>query len=111
LTEINTVPSLSIHGSKDGLYRISRSAEAFYHQVENIAPAYKNRYPVVVAEGVSHASFMDEKMMSSFVAANDLMADMPEAEAHSVVAKIMVNFITHQLGFDDAEEGLEYQLF
>jgi len=38
LTEIDMIPTLSIHGTKDGLYRISRSAEGFYHQVENIAP-------------------------------------------------------------------------
>jgi hypothetical protein len=110
LTEINTVPSLSIHGSKDGLYRISRSAEAFYHQVENIAPVFKNKYPVVVAEGVSHASFMDESMMSSYVKANDLMPNMAEAEAHTIVAGIMVSFLNNQLGFDDEEKGLEYQL-
>ena len=39
LTEIlNMIPSMSIGGTKDGQYRISRGAEGYYHQVENIDP-------------------------------------------------------------------------
>jgi pimeloyl-ACP methyl ester carboxylesterase len=76
LTEINHTPSLSIHGTKDGLYRISRSAEAYYHQVENIDPKLKNLHPVVTIEGGSHGTFMDETMLSSFVFANDLMPEI-----------------------------------
>lgn len=39
LTEIlDMIPTMSISGTKDGLYRISRGAEGYYHQVANIAP-------------------------------------------------------------------------
>lgn len=34
-----TVPTLTLGGTKDGLMRISRIAEAYYHQVENVDPA------------------------------------------------------------------------
>jgi len=107
LTEITTTPSLSIFGTKDGLYRISRSAEAYFHQVENIAPAMKNKYPVVVVEGGSHGTFMDEKMLSSFVAKNDLMPEITEAEGHAKIGSIMVNYIKVQLELDDELDTLE----
>ena len=107
LTEINLVPSVSIFGSKDGLYRISRAAEAYFHQVENIAPAMKNRYPVVVVEGASHGTFMDEKMLPSKVASDDLQPDITEAEGHGKVASVMVNFLKVQLDLEDGLESLE----
>lgn len=30
-TEINAVPTMTISGTKDGLYRISRAGEGFFH--------------------------------------------------------------------------------
>lgn len=33
------VPTLTLGGTKDGLMRVSRMAEAYYHQVENIEAA------------------------------------------------------------------------
>jgi pimeloyl-ACP methyl ester carboxylesterase len=86
LTEIDMITSLSIHGTKDGLYRISRSAEGFYHQVENIASTYKNKFPVVVVEGGSHGTFMDETKMSSYVQSHDLMPDITEPQGHSIIS-------------------------
>lgn len=32
------IPTVTFAGTKDGLYRISRNAEAYWHQVMNIAP-------------------------------------------------------------------------
>jgi hypothetical protein len=98
LTEIDMITSLSIHGTKDGLYRISRSAESFYHQVENIASTYKNKFPVVVVEGGSHGTFMDETKMSSYVQSHDLMPDITEPQGHSIISAYMVDFISVQLG-------------
>ena len=37
LTKIDySLPTLTICGSKDGLYRVSRAAEGYFHQVVNI---------------------------------------------------------------------------
>jgi len=49
------VPTLTIGGTKDGLMRISRVAESFWHAHENITPTQKDLFPVVALEGVSHA--------------------------------------------------------
>ena len=49
------VPTLTIGGTKDGLMRISRVAESFWHSYNNITPSQKDLFPVVALEGVSHA--------------------------------------------------------
>jgi pimeloyl-ACP methyl ester carboxylesterase len=98
LTEINMIPTLSIHGTKDGLYRISRSAEGYYHQVENIAPKYKDKFPVVIVHGGSHGTFMDQTKLPLLVRNTDLMPDVTEAVGHSIVAGLIVDFISVHLG-------------
>jgi hypothetical protein len=40
-------------------------------------------FPVVALDDVSHASFMDSKMLPSFVKKSDLKADIDEATAHN----------------------------
>ena len=49
------VPTLTIGGTKDGLMRVSRVAESFWHSHKNIEAAQKDLFPVMVLEGVSHA--------------------------------------------------------
>lgn len=50
-------PTLTIGGSKDGLMRITRIAESYWHQITNITPSQSNFFPVEVLEGVSHYQF------------------------------------------------------
>jgi len=39
-TEMNyDVPTLSITGTRDGLFRVTRAVEGYYHQVLNIDPS------------------------------------------------------------------------
>lgn len=65
-------PTLSLAGTTDGLYRISRNAEAYFHQVININPAQKGNYPVVVLKGVSHLSFMQSNYTCNFFKSLDM---------------------------------------
>jgi len=68
LTEFNyDVPTLSICGTKDGLFRVTRAAENYFHQFLNIDPTQAGKYPIHVLEGGSHGSFMDEDMLSKLV--------------------------------------------
>lgn len=61
LTEIlSGVPTLTLAGDKDGLYRISRNAEGYFHQIQNVSPESKDKYPLRLLKGVSHGSFMDD---------------------------------------------------
>ena len=46
------VPTLTMAGSMDGLSRVTRAAEAYYHQIE-LAKQTAD-FPVVVIEGMNH---------------------------------------------------------
>jgi len=73
LTEINyDVPTLTIAGTKDGLYRVTRAAEGYFHQFLNIQPSQAGKFPVHILIGGSHGSFMDEAILPSLVQSRDL---------------------------------------
>jgi len=91
------VPTLTIGGTKDGLMRISRVAESFWHAHDNITPAQKDLFPVVALEGVSHAQFMSG-VPPSAVKNRDLKPDISETDAHKLVATSMVQFVDQIIG-------------
>jgi len=98
---MDMVSTLTISGSKDGLYRISRAAEGFWHSVTNIANSQANQFPAVVIEGASHGSFMDETLLPTLVAARDLQPDISQAVAHQAVATHMMDYIEMRLKMAD----------
>jgi len=67
------VPTLTIGGTRDGLMRISRVAESYWHGVQNIDASQVNVFPVVALEGVAHHSYMSAPW-PSFVVEKDLSA-------------------------------------
>merc|ERR1719285_1569126 len=86
------VPTLTIGGTKDGLMRISRVAEAFWHSYVNIDGTQKDVFPVVALDGVSHMGFMSGTPPKA-VAERDLVMDVTEHEAHNMIATVIVQFI------------------
>jgi len=90
-------PVLTLGGTKDGLLRVTRVAEAYYHQVENIDKSQKDMFPVVTIPGGSHMSFMSGTPPSA-VYKSDLRPEIAESDAHKFVAKQMSTFIGHILG-------------
>jgi len=86
------VPTLTIGGTKDGLMRISRVAESFWHSYINIESPQVDLFPVVALEGVSHMGFMSGKPPAA-VAERDLVMDVTEHEAHQMVATVIVQFM------------------
>ena len=75
------VPTLTLGGTKDGLMRISRVAESFWHAHENIAAEQKDLFPVVALEGVSHMGFMSGPA-PGLVKKRDLVQDVTEEVAY-----------------------------
>jgi hypothetical protein len=71
------VPTLTLGGTKDGLLRVSRMAESFYHQVENIESSQAGMFPVFTLEGAAHMSFMSGTPPSA-VMKSDLRAEINE---------------------------------
>ena len=86
------VPTLTIGGTKDGLMRISRIAESFWHSSENINADQKDLFPVVALNGVSHMQFMSGEAPKA-VKKRDLKPDISEETAHELVAESIVSFI------------------
>lgn len=85
------VPTLSLGGTKDGLMRISRMAEAYYHGVENINGSQTDMFPVIAYEGISHMSYTSG-LVPEHVHDLDLIPDVLEFEAHSIMSKDMLTF-------------------
>jgi pimeloyl-ACP methyl ester carboxylesterase len=85
------VPTMSVAGSKDGLLRLSRAAEQFWHTNINISAAQLDMFPTIAFEGVSHAQFTSGSIPIN-VRNHDLVPDVPEATAHSLTANAMVHF-------------------
>lgn len=75
------VPTLTIGGTKDGMMRISRIAESFWHTTENINESQKDLFPVMALNGVSHMQFMSGTAPKA-VKKRDLKPDISEDEAH-----------------------------
>ena len=79
------VPTLAIGGSKDGLMRMSRVAESFWHSNINVNDEQANLFPTVAFEGVSHAQFMSG--VPPFNVKNkDLVPDVSYDEAYKLTA-------------------------
>lgn len=86
------VPTLTLGGTKDGLLRITRMAESYYHQIDNIEAAQKGKFPVFTLEGAAHMSFMSG-VPPSLVMKKDLRPEINEADAHKIFAGEIVKFI------------------
>lgn len=74
-------PVLTLGGTKDGLLRVTRVAEAYYHQIENIVSSQKDMFPVVTVPGGSHMSFMSG-VPPKAVYKSDLNPEISEKDAH-----------------------------
>lgn len=92
-----TVPTLQVGGTKDGLLRITRTAESWYHSNLNVEKAQNWMFPVVALEGVSHMGFMSGTPPKA-VLNGDLKPEVTEAVAHQEVASNINNFFTMILG-------------
>ena len=93
------VPTLTLSGTKDGLLRITRVAEAYWHQYKNIQSDQAGRYPIVALEGTSHMSFMTGDA-PSLVAKKDLVPDMDDASARKTFGAAVVSFLDKVLKQD-----------
>lgn len=84
--------TLTIGGTKDGVTRITRVAEAYWHQIKNINSSQAGRFPVVALEGASHAQFATGTAPDS-VLSNDFNPAIKESAAHSSISKYMAKFV------------------
>ena len=92
------VPTLTIGGELDGLCRVTRIMEAFYHRVlhaqEHLAVT---NFPVVTVGGMTHMQFASGTP-PWLVKLRDLKPEITYEQAHSAVAALVAAFIALHLG-------------
>lgn len=96
------IPTLTIAGELDGLLRVSRAAESYWHQYINIEANQQNMFPVTVIKGFCHASFMDAAMVPDSVKVDDLKPSLSEHDGHTKLNQVILPFIDHIEGKKDS---------
>lgn len=97
------VPTLTIGGTKDGLMRVSRLAEAYWHQEKNIEESQAGMFPIYALEGSSHMSYMTGEPPSA-VLKKDLIPDIDDASARKSFGAAIVSFVDQVLKQDFSKE-------
>ena len=96
------IPTLTLNAELDGLMRITRSAEAYWHANTNIVKDQTDKFPVVALEGLSHSSFMDFSMIPSTVRSSDIQPEVDEKTGHNMTSNLVASFIASIEGEQNA---------
>lgn len=90
--------TLTLGGELDGLTRVTRLAEAYWHQVlRPPTPGSAARFPVTVLPGVSHMQFASGEA-PAVIKARDLKPEASDSTAHELMALSMATFMANQSG-------------
>jgi hypothetical protein len=87
-------PTLTLAGELDGMTRISRIAEAFYHQYDNLDTRVNTTdlLPIVVLKGVSHMQFSSGDAPQT-VKKYDLKPEASQEEANHLISTYVGDFL------------------
>lgn len=92
------VPTLTIGGELDGLTRVTRIMEAYYHQVFNTTDSTKlTNFPVIVINGMTHFQFASGEP-PALVKLRDLAPEISYEDAHTKVATYITAFMSLHTG-------------
>jgi hypothetical protein len=97
------VPTLTLGGTKDGLMRASRLAEAYWHSHKNVEDAQKNKFPIFALEGSSHMSYMTGDAPKA-VKARDLVPDLEDGKAKTEFGAAVVEFMDQVIKSDFSKD-------
>ena len=97
------VPTLTLGGTKDGLMRVSRLAEAYWHSQVNIEASQANMFPIYAMEGTSHMSYMTGEAPKA-VKKKDLVPDVDDETARKSFGGAIVEFINQVVTADFSTE-------
>ena len=94
------IPTATMGGELDGLARVTRLMESYYHYILNPYPGNEpNLFPVVVIPGMSHMQFASGSP-PFLVKDRDLKPEISYDEAHSITANLTTAFMRSILGGD-----------
>ena len=97
------VPTLTLGGTKDGLMRVSRLTEAYWHSQINVEDSQKNMFPIYALEGTSHMSYMTGEAPKA-VKKRDLVPDLDDATARKSFGGAVIEFINQVVAQDYSYE-------
>lgn len=101
--ETYPVPTLTMGGELDGLNRVTRIMEEYFHRMLHpSSSALVDLFPVIVIKGMNHFEFASGSMPFS-VKERDLKAEISFDQAYSIVATYVAAFISARLGNSTAE--------
>ena len=96
-------PVLTLDGTLDGLLRVTRQAEAWWHQVGSPGGQRPEPpQPLILLDGLNHWS-ISSGPPPSFVRAHDLSASLNETVGHAALATALSSFITASFGAGAAQ--------
>lgn len=90
------VPTLTLGGTKDGLMRVTRVAESFWHSHVNIDDSQKGKFPVVALDGVSHMGYLSGEPPSA-VKKRDLKSEVSPEQGYNMIASEITSFVDNLL--------------
>ena len=93
------VHTLTIGGELDGVARLTRIMEEYYHRVQVATDPTKavSTFPVVVVRGMSHFQFASGTMPKT-IKDRDFQPEISYDSAHSKVSAVVSNYISVALG-------------
>ena len=93
-------PTLTLDGTLDGLLRVTRQAEAYFHQVTKVGGAADGLdRPVVLLEGLNHWSFSSGPLPSN-VRKNDIQAEVSVEDGHAMIGEVVSDYMSSLFGSD-----------
>jgi hypothetical protein len=97
MSQLNNVvvPTLSVGVELDGVARVTRFMEAYYHQVLKKVTTEVN-HPVVVIPGASHSQFFTGQP-TDFIKSKDLKPDIADQQAYVAIMNAVASFISGQV--------------
>jgi hypothetical protein len=95
LDQVN-VPTLTLGGELDGVCRITRMMEAYYHQVLPEKGTF-GKHSVVVIPQISHSQFFTGRP-NSYILSKDLVAEVTDADALEKITNVLSLFISSVTG-------------
>ena len=81
-----------IGGNLDGLMRVTRLAETYYHANKNIRSEQEGLFQVELVQGMNHQSFvsdLDASSMPAYIRDHDLEAERTREDAQMEIQRIV----------------------
>ena len=105
-TEPYPIETFTVGGELDGLSRITRMAEAYWHQILHPKAQDLGRFPMVVLPGVTHFQFASGKAPVT-VQDRDFHPEVTYEEAHATIATVISAYLYETMRKMLEQRGLE----